>query len=126
MSTWRRVTHEGQQLLNIGIAADGSLVNPNGYPEAVVRAAVEGAEARRAERRKRAAAKAVETRKRRQERRIYAIARKLLAKASIGPRVTCASCARALEDPISVERGIGPECLERVKAAIESLVEVDG
>jgi Family of unknown function (DUF6011) len=114
MSLWKWVRHQGETLYQIGILADGSLHNPRGYPEHIVRAAVLAADARRHERRSAAAKKAAETRARRQEQQILAIARRIVANAKIGPRNNCAICGRGLGDPESIERGIGSECWQSV------------
>jgi hypothetical protein len=41
-------------------------------------------------------------------------------------RATCYVCGRELSDPVSVERGIGPECLAWVKANRQRLLNPDG
>ena len=56
-SRYNSVRHEGGRLFNVGILADGSLYNPNGYPADVVRAAVLAADIRRHERASQAAKK---------------------------------------------------------------------
>jgi hypothetical protein len=119
-SLWRWVHHEGQRLENIGIREDGSLHNPNGYPEEFVRAAVLSAEARRHTRRSRAAAKAAETRRRRVEQKVYRVAGNLRLGHRYGPAQHCYICEKALGDPDSVARGIGSECWQHVLAALES------
>jgi hypothetical protein len=71
MSEYNWVRHpdgdQNQRLHDVGINADGTLHNPNGYPEEIVRAAVLAADARRHARRSESAKKAAETRKRRQQ-----------------------------------------------------------
>ena len=62
-----------------GILPDGTLHNPNNYPDDIVRAAVLAADARRHERRSQAAKRAAVTRSKRQERKVYAIAKALAA-----------------------------------------------
>ena len=57
-SRYKWVNHEGERLYEVGILADGTLHNPRGYPDDVVRAAVLAADARKHERRSRAAKKA--------------------------------------------------------------------
>ena len=47
MVKYRWVNHVGGKLYSIGILADGTLHNPNGYPDDVVRAAVLAADARK-------------------------------------------------------------------------------
>jgi len=106
-------------LYDIGILPDGTLHNPHSYPEDIVRAAVQAADARRHERRSCAAKKAAGTRARRQKRQILAIARRIVANAKIGPRNNCVICGRGLGDPESIERGIGSECWQSVLEQIE-------
>ncbi len=89
-SRYRWVRHEGERLVDVGVNADGTLHNPNGYPDAVVRAAVGVAE--------------------RHQARVDAIARRLVAGGTCGPSPRCVICGRALDDADSVQRGIGSEC----------------
>jgi len=108
------------KLHDVGILADGTLHNPNGYPEETVRDAVLAANARRHERRSRAAQKAAVTRRRRLERRTAAVARRILAGAGIGAREHCAICGRHLDDPASINRGIGSECWQAVLQIVDA------
>jgi hypothetical protein len=103
-----------QKLFSVGIGKDGTLINPNGYPEHVVREAVLGADARRAERRSNGAKKAAVTRQRRQAKRTLEVANIILAGKDIGRRHKCAICNRKLDDTDSVNRGIGSECWQDV------------
>ena len=103
---------------DVGILADGTLHNPNGYPADEVRAAVLAANERRAARRSEAAKKATKTRIKRQEKKTYFVADRLLANQPVGPRTTCAICGRGLHDPPSIARGIGSECWQGVLAGI--------
>ena len=103
----------------LGSVPDGTLHNPNGYPDDLVRAAVAAADARWHERRVKSAKKAVETRQRRHQARVDAIARRLVAGGAYGPSRHCASCGRALDDADSVRRGIGSECWQNVLGKIE-------
>jgi len=125
MSLWKRIYHvdetsrEVQTLYDVGILKDGTLYNPRGYPEDIVRAAVQRADAQEHETRSKAAKKAAITRARRQERQILAIARRIVANAKIGPRDNCVICGRGLGDPESIERGIGSECWQSVLEQIE-------
>src|SRR5262245_61706126 len=114
MSTYRWINHEGTKLYDIGILADGALHNPNNYPEDAVRAAVAEANARRHERRSLAARKAAETRKLRQERKVYRIAQRITEGHDIGPGNHCALCGKGLSDSESIRRGIGSECWQGV------------
>jgi Family of unknown function (DUF6011) len=111
MSRYKWVRQDdGTKLYSVGILADGSLHNPNGYPNDVVRAAVLAADARRHERRSKAAKAAVETRRERKTKRVDIIARHYKTGGKIGPRKRCYICARHLSDLESINRGIGPEC----------------
>ncbi len=122
MGTYRWVHHDGEKLLEVGILADGTLRNPNGYPEDVVRAAVLAADARRHERRSRSAKKAATTRQRRRDEKIQHIAKRLLSGAGIfGVDKHCRICGRGLDDRESIRRGIGSECWQDVLSAVEAL-----
>jgi len=46
VTKYKWVTHNGVKLYQVGILADGTLHNPNGYAEEEVRAAVESTNAR--------------------------------------------------------------------------------
>ncbi len=113
MARYKWVRHpwsNGERLFAVGILSDGTLHNPNGYPEDVVRAAVTGADERRHERRSKAATKAAVTRRRRKEKAVARIAERILRGAGVGPQDQCAICGRHLDDPQSVQRGVGSEC----------------
>jgi hypothetical protein len=95
------------KLYEVGILPDGTLHNPRGYPDEIVRTAVLAADAHRRARRSRAAKNASETRARRHTNQIYAVTLHLQDGRSVGPRHHCAICGRGLGDPQSIERGIG-------------------
>lgn len=118
MTRWRFIVHEGHQLYDIGIDADGVLHNPNSYPPDIARAAVEAANERRRVRRSAAATKAARTRQERQARRVYQAAAKIIDGAGCGPASACYICGRGLGDPESEARGIGSDCWQDVLAAI--------
>jgi hypothetical protein len=119
MGRWKTIHHNGQRLHSIGVLSDGSLYNPNGYPEEIVRAAVAGAEQRRHDRLSAAATKAAATRRRRREKRVYDTARRIIEHGSQGPADHCCICGRGLADSASIERGIGSECWQDVLAHLE-------
>jgi hypothetical protein len=119
MSRYRWVHHGNEKLHSVGIEPDGTVWNPNGYPEDIVRSAVLAADARKHERRSRAAKKAAETRDQRQQHRVWLIAKRVATKQQTGPRQHCYVCGRHLDDPISIERGIGPECWQGVLSQVE-------
>jgi Family of unknown function (DUF6011) len=85
-----------------------------------VRAAIAGAKARKAERKQAGIRQGVETRARRREQRIWQAADAIRKGAGIGRRGDCYCCGKLLTDPISIERGIGPECWEHVLRAVET------
>jgi hypothetical protein len=90
MSSWNWVRQpDGSKLYQIGILPDGTLYNPNGYPEEVVRAAVLAADQRRHERRSRAAQKAAATKSERRALKIAIIAERAVADQATGPRGRC-------------------------------------
>lgn len=117
MSKWKWVRHEGSILLDVGVNPDGTLHNPNGYPDELVRSGIAGAEARRHERRREAAVRAAETRRLRQERKVYDAVRRIASGELLGPRRACFICGRGLDDPDSKRRGIGSDCWQSVLAA---------
>jgi Family of unknown function (DUF6011) len=125
MSKWRWVWRDaprGERLFKVGILPDGTLHNPNGYPEDVVRAACEAAEARQHEWRSQAAKEAAKTRAGRQQFRVQEIAKRIALKQRTGPRGHCYVCGRGLSDPQSIARGIGSECWQGVLDQISSIM----
>jgi hypothetical protein len=119
---WVR-TDNGERLRNVGTLDDGTLHNPNGYPEHVVRKAVWEANERRRARRSEAARRAGETRRRRQEKRVYDVAAEIVHGRRFGPSTHCVICRKGLADGQSIERGIGSDCWQGVLAAIEAQAE---
>jgi hypothetical protein len=120
MSKYRYVNYNGTFYFSIGILPDGTLHNPKGYPESEVRAAVAAADARRHESRSNAAKKAVATRANRVRLRVNYAAQRTAAGMGIGNRTNCYICSRALSDPESTKRGIGPECWQDVLHEFEA------
>jgi hypothetical protein len=98
------------RLLDVGILEDGSLHNPNGYPEDEVRSAVEAANERRHQRRSKAAKRAAETRRQRKERLVYELVERLKKGGHLQPSTHRIICKRQLDDPESLARGIGRDC----------------
>ena len=124
MSKWNwiwRDAEKTERLFQVGILPDGTLWNPNGYPDDVVRPAIAAAEARRHERRSNAAKRAAETRAERQQDRVRYIAKRVAAAQKTGPRSYCYVCGRHLTDPESITRGIGSECWQHVLAQISEI-----
>jgi Family of unknown function (DUF6011) len=113
----------GASLHSVGMYEDGRLYNPYGYPEDIVRRAVEPIYTKwkeeRDNRRKEGAAKAAVTRKRRHEKLIHAIAAKVVRDEKTGPSDFCILCKKAVTDPASIERGIGSDCWQGVLDSIE-------
>ncbi|ATQ66888.1 MULTISPECIES: DUF6011 domain-containing protein [Methylosinus] len=117
-SLFRTIRFDGETLRDLGVNDDGTLWNPNGYSADRVRAAVADAEETLRERRKVSAAKGAVTNKRRRDKRIHDIAKKIIGGANLSS-TSCVCCGRALTDPETIERGIGPECWSHVLEAIE-------
>jgi hypothetical protein len=118
MSRWKFVTANGERLYDVGIEGDGTLWNPNGYSEELVRASILAAEERRRAKRSAAAVKATATRQRRHARRAHEMARRFAEGENLGLRVSCACCGRHLSDEESIARGIGSECWQWVLSVI--------
>jgi hypothetical protein len=118
MSRWKWIRFEGDTLRDIGVNPDGTLHNPNGYPDATVRAAIAEAEDRRHRQSSDAAKKAAATRRRRQEKRVYDVARRISTGEAYGPATACVICGRGLDDEQSIHRGIGSECWQSVLQVI--------
>jgi hypothetical protein len=96
MTMYKWVHHDGGKLYEVGILPDGTLRNPRGYPDEIVRAAVLATDERRRERRSRGAKKAAETRSHRRENLVYAVAARLQSGGRpIGPRHHSIICGRA-------------------------------
>jgi transposase len=112
---WRWIYHNnGQKLYDVAVLSDGSLHNPNGYDEAMVREAIRQAEEQERASRSRAAKKAAITRQRRREKRIYEVAKQIIGNRIYGPRGNCVICGKGLGDKESIARGIGSECWQRI------------
>jgi hypothetical protein len=111
------------RLFDLGINADGTLHNPNGYSEDLVRSTILASEEARRRRRSEAAKKAAKTLQQRRKSRVWQIAERIAKKQQTGPRRHCCVCGRALDDPPSVERGIGSECWQGV---LDQLTAITG
>ncbi len=116
IGVWRYIHHDGQYLHSIGRKPDGTLHNPNGYPEGLVLAAISAAEGRAQQQRSEAAQKAADTRRKRIDRKIYIAAQRIVDGHVYGPARKCQICGRGLGDRDSIERGIGSECWQTVLA----------
>lgn len=126
MTVYTWVHTPGGTLYNVGILEDGTLHNPRGYPDDVVREAVEAANERRRHRRREAAKKAAATRRKRRDRAVYEAAARLRSDGRLSPANNCAICGKALDDPDSVQRGIGSDCWQAVLAALGERVASGG
>jgi hypothetical protein len=112
---WRWVySRNGEIFYRTWINQDGSLHNPNGYPEEVARAAALWADEQKHQKLIEGRKRGVETAKRRREQRIAKITRDFLFGKHIGNLSHCAICSKALGDPTSISRGIGSECWPRL------------
>jgi hypothetical protein len=109
-----------ERLFAVGILDDGTLYNPNGYPPDIVRAGVQAADACRHEQASQAAKKAAVTRRKRQEKRVWEAAWKIVMGLKTGPRHNCYCCGKGLDDPQSIERGIGSECWQHVLSKLQA------
>jgi hypothetical protein len=118
--TWRWIHHNGERLRDVGVLADGSLHNPNGYDEAIVREAIRRAKEQEHECRSIAAKEAAITRRLRREKRVYEIAKRIVARERFGPRQNCVICGKGLTDSESITRGIGSDCWQDVLATISA------
>ena len=107
------------RLFDVGILADGTLHNPHGYPEDVVRQSVNEAIARKHERDSQAAKKAAVTKARRREKKISLIAKRVIERHQTGPSFKCYVCGKGLTDQESIARGIGSDCWQDVLKDIE-------
>lgn len=120
---YKWVYHETGTLFDVGILADGTLHNPNGYPEDVVRCAVQAADARRHERHSQAATKAAVTRASRREKKITQAVKRLMAGLAAlddaKPHNNCRICGKSITDADSRLRGIGPECWQDILRMVE-------
>ena len=108
------VHHNGERLRNVGILADGSLFNPNNYPDETVRAAVLAANERVRARRCEAAKKAARTRTQHRERLVYTTVQRIVAGHQTGPSSHCCICGKGLGDTASIERGTGLDCWQEI------------
>lgn len=115
---WKWIDHGERRLYNVGVLGDGSLYNPRGYDEAVVREAVRQAEERYHASCSIAAKKAAITRQRRRERLTYDVQRGLLPSATTVRASIASSAARgsgtANRLPVESEASVGSGCWSRV------------
>jgi hypothetical protein len=105
---------------NVGINKDGSLWNPNGYPEDRIRVSIDRVLEQRRQRRSAGAKRAAQTRKRRQEQNLYNVVQRLMDGGTFIPANNCEICGKRLDDPQSKVRGIGSDCWQRVLTRLEA------
>jgi hypothetical protein len=120
---WIYTNDYKQKLRDVGILPDGTLHNPNNYPEDLVRETIASAELRRHERRSNAAKQAAITREKRKQLMVWKVARRLLRSEQIKPSPNCVICGKGLGDRESIERSIGSDCWQHVLQAITELRE---
>lgn len=113
--------NDGTRLYDIGILPDGTLHNPRGYADDLVRRTVEAADEYLKARRSKAAKKAAATRLRRKELRVQKVVQCVLEQKPVGPRSSCCICGRGLGDSESIQRGIGSECWQDVLKRVTQL-----
>jgi hypothetical protein len=112
---------ENEKYKDVWIEEDGSLHNPNQYPdEELVRVAVLRADAQQVAQKTKQIERAVATRRKRQEARIHQAAKLILSEIGISKQNNCFCCHKGLGDSASIERGIGSECWQHVLVAMES------
>ena len=101
---WERLRRDAKKCLHdVGVLADGTLQNPNGYPESKVRTAVAAAAARLHDR-----AKAVKTRAERKRHHVWEHAQFIVECEQTGPADHCYLCGSRLDHPDSLRRSSGP------------------
>lgn len=124
-SAWKWIRHDGVRVDSPVVEHDGRQITsatadgPH-TPDTIARAVL-GALRQLHVRWSAAAHKAAATRARRQELRVYRVARAVLQHNGIRPGRTCAVCGYALADPDSQARGVGPECWGTVLEMVEHL-----
>lgn len=111
---YNRVSSEPPKLKDVGILADGSLHNPDGYPDDLVRQCVLAADEAAHQWRSKTAKKAAVTRAKRREQKVYIAPEKIVKGHACGPRTHCFICGKGVSDPPSIERGIGSDCWQDV------------
>jgi hypothetical protein len=121
MGLYKWVFHGNERLYDVGIRKDGTLHNPRGYAEDVVRQAVIAADERAHKARSEAAKKAAQTRKERQGREVYRAAQAIIEGRNFQPRNSCRICGKGVSDAPSIARGIGSDCWQHVLAALSTL-----
>ena len=109
------------RLWGVGIYADGTLRNPRGYPEDVVREAVTAAIEQQRQRRSWAAQRAAATRRKRHDIQLDVVAMRIREGHTFGPRHRCYKCDKLLTDSRSIELGIGSDCWQRIMCRLEAL-----
>lgn len=123
MSKYRWIRQNGKKYLAVGIEENGSLFNPNNYPEEELRAALIQTEANAHLRRSEASKRSAITRRKREEKKIHQYVKLMLEDQEIPYTTHCYICGRYLQEEESRVRAIGPECLQnlyRVAEAVQS------
>jgi hypothetical protein len=118
---WKYIEYGDRKLYSVGILRDGTLHNPNNYPETDVRAAVETASELLHERRSKAAKLAAKTKEKRNQLMVWRVARRLLQNEQIEPSLNCVICGKGLGDQESIARSIGSDCWQHVLQTITKM-----
>ena len=106
----REPTVPGGRLYDVGILPDGTLHNPRGYPEHLVRQAVEAANERRHEKRRTRPGRRPPPAPPTGSGKSLKSSPNCKADGHITPGDSCEICGRHLTDPESIGRGIGSDC----------------
>jgi hypothetical protein len=122
---WKWIRHGDRRLINVVFRADGTATADDGSThepvlEEVALAALVTANRDLNAERSAAARKAAETRKKRHDRRVYAIVEALRHGQQLTPSGKCRCCGKGLTDDESRRRGIGSECWQGVLRALEA------
>jgi hypothetical protein len=118
---WVYTSDFKRKLHDVGILPDGTLHNPNNYPEDLVRESIASAQQRRHERRSRAAKEDAKTREERKQLMVWNVAWRMLRDEKIEPSLNCVICGKGLGDRESIARSIGSECWQHVLQAITEM-----
>ena len=124
MYRWVYTNDLKQTLYDVGIRQDGSLHNPNNYPDDLVRKSIAGAVRRQHERRSNAAKQAATTREKRKQLMVWKVAQASVAKRTVQAKPELWDlAARGSAIVKSIERSIGSDCWQHVLQAITKLRE---
>jgi hypothetical protein len=118
---WRWITVGDRRMTNVHIRLKHEKVveatADGGFTSAEIVRECFAAFVRRHKRRSESAKRGARTAAKRRQLLVYEAAEALKNNA-LTPRTRCRICGRGLEDPASIERGIGSECWDQVLAAL--------